>query len=145
MPDSAAFDLERRYLELGPDGSALAIDPQVLWNELRERTRRPRTQSLFDTSTEKSGESAWLVGIYTMRGAWDLWERHTLGDEMIYVVSGKVEIVMEHDATESRVVLEEGASYVMPRNVWHRGGARSSGATLHITPRHGNEHKPVST
>src|SRR5262249_59496751 len=47
-------------------------------------------------------------------------EMHPDGDELLYLVSGRVDVVLEDDGREARVGLEPGQAFVVPRRVWHR-------------------------
>ena len=47
-------------------------------------------------------------------------EMHPDGDELLYLVSGSVDVVLEEDGREERVELEPGQALVVPRGLWHR-------------------------
>jgi mannose-6-phosphate isomerase-like protein (cupin superfamily) len=66
-------------------------------------------------------------------------EVHPDGDELLYVVSGTMELILDDgdDAevgVETRVLLRAGDAYVVPRGVWHRLEPVESSHLVHVTP-----------
>ncbi len=70
-------------------------------------------------------------------------EMHPDGDELLYLISGRVDVVLEEDAQEHSVELAPGQAIVVPRGVWHRVLLREPSQLLHITPGPGGEHRPL--
>jgi catechol 2,3-dioxygenase-like lactoylglutathione lyase family enzyme len=70
-------------------------------------------------------------------------EMHPDGDELLYLVSGSVEIVLEDDDREERVGLEPGQAFVVPRGVWHRVTLREPSHLLYLTPGPGGQYRPL--
>ena len=69
---------------------------------------------------------------------------HPNGDEFVFLISGKVESVMEHDGQEKVLSLEQSGSYVIiPRATWHTVRVRASSTMLFITPGEGTQNRPV--
>ena len=48
------------------------------------------------------------------------WERHSKGDELVFAVEGRAELVLFADGKETRSSLDEGCLFVVPKNTWHR-------------------------
>jgi mannose-6-phosphate isomerase-like protein (cupin superfamily) len=66
-------------------------------------------------------------------------EVHPDGDELLYLVSGAVEVVLddgdEHSiGAETTVVLREGDAFVVPRGVWHQVRVLEPAYFVHVTP-----------
>ena len=70
-------------------------------------------------------------------------EMHPDGDELLYLISGRVDVVIEEDGRERTVELGPGQAFVVPRGVWHRVSLREPSQILHITPGPGGEHRPL--
>src|SRR6185295_11820556 len=54
------------------------------------------------------------------------WERHTNGDELLYVVEGEVDVEALTDAEPFRGTLRAGSLFLVPKGVWHQLTARPS-------------------
>jgi quercetin dioxygenase-like cupin family protein len=60
-------------------------------------------------------------------------ERHPDGDEVLYVVAGRLEVVLETEPAQ-RVGLKAGDGLIVPRGVWHRIDVIEPTKVLYITP-----------
>jgi quercetin dioxygenase-like cupin family protein len=60
-------------------------------------------------------------------------ERHPDGDEILYVVAGAVDVLLETDPVQ-RVALEAGDGLIVPRGVWHRLEIVAPAKILYATP-----------
>jgi mannose-6-phosphate isomerase-like protein (cupin superfamily) len=69
-------------------------------------------------------------------------EMHPDGDELLYVVSGNVSVVLEEQGVERMLELRPGQAFVVPRGVWHRVVPNEPSQLLHITPGPGGQHRP---
>src|SRR5215470_12115564 len=68
----------------------------------------------------------WLIGQYDLDGATDHEEMHPNGDELHYLASGELDLVLVDDAgTEHVVTMQPGSMARVPRGVWHRIEARA--------------------
>ncbi len=70
-------------------------------------------------------------------------ERHPDGDELLVLLSGRIEVVLEDEAPPRRVELRPGQALVVPRGVWHRAILHEPSRVLHVTPGPGGEHRPL--
>src|SRR5215475_14973446 len=71
-------------------------------------------------------------------------EMHPDGDELLFVVSGRVAVVFLESAGPEQVVeLAPGQAIVVPRGVWHRVHPQQPSQLLHITPGPGGEWRPL--
>lgn len=83
-----------------------------------------------------------LVSEYEFSESWSTWERHPAGDEIVVLLSGQVEMILQKDGDDECISLVEPGSFVViPAGAWHT--ARTSVATrmLFVTPGEGTEHR----
>jgi mannose-6-phosphate isomerase-like protein (cupin superfamily) len=127
---SKAFTLDSRYVNLRPDDSAttLKIGPRF-WANVKKRT---------DLNSGR------LVGTTPQKKDWPIWERHPAGDEILILLSGELEMVLETRTGPRKTRLKAGQTFVVPRNTWHRALVKKPGKLMFITPGAGTEHRPVT-
>ncbi|HEV2702628.1 MAG TPA: cupin domain-containing protein [Steroidobacteraceae bacterium] len=70
-------------------------------------------------------------------------EMHPDGDELIYIVSGRVALHLDAQGLEVIHELQAGEVFVIPQGTWHRIVLREPTRLLHITPGPGGEHRPL--
>jgi mannose-6-phosphate isomerase-like protein (cupin superfamily) len=66
-------------------------------------------------------------------------EVHPDGDELLYLVSGEIEVVLDDGdeetvGDETTVVLRSGDALVVPRGVWHQIRVVEPAYFVHVTP-----------
>jgi mannose-6-phosphate isomerase-like protein (cupin superfamily) len=71
-------------------------------------------------------------------------ERHPDGDELLFLVSGRAEVVLEEEGGERRVALGPGCAFVVPKGVWHNVRLLEPTLLVHLTPGPGGDHRPMS-
>lgn len=126
---SQVFSLNATYIHLRPDDSALAMEGgKKFWAGIEDR---------------RDLDQGRLMGVSLHSADWDHWERHPAGEEILTLLSGELEIVLETEAGEERAVLTAGRTLVIPAGVWHRGIVRQPGDLLFVTAGAGTEHRPV--
>jgi mannose-6-phosphate isomerase-like protein (cupin superfamily) len=124
------FSLNATYVHLRPDDSALAMKGgNEFWAGIADR---------------RDLEQGRLMGATPQTVDWDHWERHPAGEEILTLLSGELEIVLQTEAGEERAVLKPGQTLVIPTGLWHRGIVRQPGELLFITAGAGTEHRPVT-
>ncbi len=75
---------------------------------------------------------------------WTQWEMHPAGDEIVMLLSGKVDFVLAVDDTDKVVSLEGPLSFVVvPAGVWHTVRVHEPGEAVFITPGRGTQHRPL--
>jgi mannose-6-phosphate isomerase-like protein (cupin superfamily) len=131
LENGRAFQLTRTFVHLADGGGAAPVECTAdFWKETASGKRR------YDR----------LVGLVHAKRAEDLhpsmWEMHPGGDELLYLVSGAIDVILEEPVGE-RVELRAGKAYVVPRGVWHRLVLREPGQLLFINSRTGMQHRPV--
>lgn len=70
-------------------------------------------------------------------------ERHPDGDELLYLISGRVSVILEEAVGDRTVPLAPGQAFVVPRGVWHRVERHEASHLVHVTPGPGGEHRPL--
>jgi len=88
------------------------------------------------------GPEARLVSMFTFDEAWDCWEMHPEGHEVVVCTAGSMTLVQQVDGAELRTVLEPGDYAINEPGVWHTADVDSSATALFITAGVGTEHRP---
>ncbi|HKY15942.1 MAG TPA: cupin domain-containing protein [Microthrixaceae bacterium] len=75
-------------------------------------------------------------------------ELHPDGDELLYLISGRVAVVLDDGdietvGIEERFALEPGTACIVPRGVWHRVEVLEPSHLVHVTPGPGGGHRPL--
>lgn len=70
-------------------------------------------------------------------------EMHPDGDELLYLVSGAITILLELPDGDRTVDLAAGDAMVVPQGTWHRITLREPGQLVHITPGPDGDHRPL--
>ncbi|HEY9042255.1 MAG TPA: hypothetical protein VIN66_08750 [Rheinheimera sp.] len=85
-----------------------------------------------------------LVSCYAFSANWPSWERHPNGDEIVILLSGQTEFILQTDDGDVSIKLSRQGEYVLvPRSVWHTARTLNRCKLLFITPGEGTEHRPV--
>jgi mannose-6-phosphate isomerase-like protein (cupin superfamily) len=124
----ARFDLVHTYVHLedGPAAVADEVDADF-WDKIESRPAL---------------HGGRLVGTFHNAADWDIWEMHPAGDEVVCLLSGAIDVVLEKADGEQVLELRPGATCIVPRGVWHRAIVHEPGDTLHITRGAGTRHRP---
>jgi len=121
------FDLETTYLSLadGPDARRLEVGPDF-WQTIDART---------DLAER-------LVAIFPYDADWTSWEVHPDGDEIVVLLEGAVDLVLDDPSGERTVELRDRSAAVVPRGIWHTANVLAPSRALHITRGAGTSHRP---
>jgi mannose-6-phosphate isomerase-like protein (cupin superfamily) len=123
-----AFDLAQTYVQLEDGPSALAIEvDEDFWDNIENRPGL---------------HGGRLVGTFHNAADWDIWEMHPAGDEIVCLLSGAIDVVLDEEDGERTIELRPGATCIVPRGVWHSAIVHTPGDTLHITRGAGTRHRP---
>jgi mannose-6-phosphate isomerase-like protein (cupin superfamily) len=126
---SQAFSLDSTYILLRPDESAHAMKGgAAFWTGI---------ESLQDLDHGR------LMGSTSQTTDWDYWERHLAGDEILTLLSGELELVLDTPRGEERTLLKAGQTFIVPKGTWHRGIVKKPGQLMFLTPCTNAEHRPV--
>jgi mannose-6-phosphate isomerase-like protein (cupin superfamily) len=127
MPTKKPFDPSRTYVQLLNDGAAVPLEVGP---------------DFWQTTVNEHADGR-LVFAHHLDGDSRTWERHPQGEELVYLLSGAIDFVLERAGGEEVVELRAGSAYIVPRAVWHRQVVRTPGDVFFITPGKGTEHRPV--
>ena len=123
-----AFDLANTYVHLhdGPRASMVPVGDDF-WQKIEQRDDLHRGR---------------LVGTFKYEKSWSQWEMHPGGEELVVLLSGSVDFVLEEAGGPRVVQLRGKSSIVVPRGVWHTANVIEPGEALHITWGAGTAHRP---
>jgi mannose-6-phosphate isomerase-like protein (cupin superfamily) len=132
MPD--AFDLDQTFVHLGLGAVAVPL-PDFSWS--------PESMAEYHERFASDGTEGRLVCVLAQDETWDSWERHPAGEEVVVLLSGRVDLVQDIDGEERVVELHPGQAVINPAGVWHTAHVHEPGLGLFITPGTGTQVKPV--
>ena len=69
-------------------------------------------------------------------------ERHPDGDEVLYLVSGRLRVVFPDDPVDDIDVMP-GDGLIVPRGMWHRVDILEPSQIVYFTPGPNNEYRPI--
>jgi mannose-6-phosphate isomerase-like protein (cupin superfamily) len=128
---SSSFDLISTYVHLedGAMATPVAVS-EDFW-------------ATIDTRTELHGGR--LVTLFHIESTdeWVNWEMHPTGDEVVYLLSGAVDVVLQEGSGERIVGLRKRAACIIPRGVWHRAIIHTPSDLLFITRGAETQHRPI--
>lgn len=131
MPSVEQYEAVETYVHLGPDGTAVPLPVTgTFWEEL---------------SSGAFGHlgPGRLVSSYAFREDWTSWEMHPAGEELVVLVSGAMDLILDADGREQRLALASPGQYlIVPRGVWHTADVREGALALFVTPGEGTEVRP---
>ncbi|MDL2339955.1 MAG: cupin domain-containing protein [Pseudomonadota bacterium] len=93
--------------------------------------------------TSGDGPSGRLVSLFTFTQAWETWEMHPVGDEVVLCIEGEMTLHQEHaDGSKQALVLHAGDYAINPPGCWHTADASLPVTALFITCGQGTTHRP---
>jgi len=120
------------YARVRPDASveALSVDANF-WQDLA-------TGKLGDFHNE------YLVTTQSFTQSWPLWEMHPQGDEIVVLISGSLDFVLEKKTGNKILPMRTtGCWAIVPRGVWHTARVNSPSIMLFITAGEGTQHRQI--
>lgn len=125
------IDLARTFVHLSHRGAAEPIElGPSFWSDSTSKPLYDRVVGVFDFSSSEDLHSS-------------MQEMHPEADELLYLVSGAVDLVIQEGGAERTVALEAGRAAIVPRGVWHRLLMREPGRLLFVNSRTGMQGRPV--
>ena len=122
-----AFQLEGKFVHLENDGEMTShLVDKEFWSE---------------GSSRGYLGSGRLMGILNLDAGPSHWEVHPDGDELLYLLSGSMDVVLETDGENKVINLSGHSSCIVPRETWHQTIAREPCSLLFITPSKGTQHR----
>lgn len=133
-PLSKAFNLNNTYAQLKADGGATLQEADTFWQAVQAG------DPVVDN--ENFG---FLVCSFEYESDWPHWEMHPAGDEIVSLLSGEVDLILEIQGAEQILKLKTGETCVVPRGVWHRAAVHKPSKALHVTPGAGTVHRAIKS
>jgi len=69
-------------------------------------------------------------------------EMHPDGDEVLYLIDGKVRVMLETDPIQE-LELNPGDGMIVPKGVWHRVDILEPSRIVYLTPGPNGEYRPL--
>jgi hypothetical protein len=124
----SAFDLEHTYVHLsdGPAATRVEVTPDF-WRAI-------------DTNPAVHGGR--LVTASRFEADWPHWEMHPVGEELVVLSSGAVDLVVE-DAGGARttLALRDRGAVLIPRGAWHWARVLAPSEMWFVTYGEGTRHR----
>ena len=80
-----------------------------------------------------------LISCHSFESDWPTWEVHPHGDEFVFLLSGRADLVLLQDNEEKVVTLDEPGQFVIvPCGTWHTGRISEPTQMLFVTPGEGS-------
>ena len=128
---SKPLDPVAEYVLLGSNGATAVVDGgEPFWSQ-------PPAQ------LEKFGRG-WLVSEYLYTEDWPSWEVHPEADELVYVLEGDVELLLEQREGVQHVRVQGRGLVIVHRGVWHTARVHAPSRVLHVTMGAGTRHRAVT-
>jgi mannose-6-phosphate isomerase-like protein (cupin superfamily) len=131
------IDPLKNYLLLEPEGAAVLLPGgRPFWGQLMSgNPGDPGIRRLMDS------EHGRLLSALTMDADWTNWEMHPVGDEILFMLEGEANFLLEHADGVREIELVAGRLLVVPGGVWHTAKVRKPARLLAITPGRGTQHR----
>lgn len=127
---SNSIDLAATPIHLGLGATATPLD-DFEWSE--------EALDAYEARFASDGDDGRLVMIFDNGADWPTWERHPAGEEVVVLLSGRVDLVQWIDGEERVTPMAAGQAVVNPVGVWHTARVHEPGRALFITPGRGTE------
>ncbi len=117
------FDLTQTSCTSGSASTATPL-PDFTWS--------PESMAAHDARFASDGNEGRLVCVPPQDATWDSWERHPAGEEVVFLLSGRVDVVQEIDGVRTRHGAAAGPGVGQPaERVAHRAGTRARAGVVH--------------
>lgn len=119
------LELTKTFVHLRDDGGAepIEVTPRF-WRDSAASAKYDRVVAAIDFAGPEDLHSSQQ-------------EVHPEGDELIYVVAGAIDVVLDTDGGRRTESLAAGQAAIVPRGVWHHLVAREPGRLLFVNCRTG--------
>src|SRR5918911_2032513 len=118
---NSAFDLFGTFIHIEDEGRVLPVEvTETFWQELISGNRPELTEG-------------WLLMTLHMIADTRTWEMHPAGDEILYLLSGAIDVVLQEGDGERIIELRADHGCIVPRGDWHRQIVREPGDLLGVT------------
>jgi mannose-6-phosphate isomerase-like protein (cupin superfamily) len=123
------FELGGTYVQLKDGGGTAQVEAGTdFWARLPSRPELAQGRLLWTSAQVRDSAN---------------WEMHPQGEEVIYLLSGAIDLVVLAGDSERSITLRPNAACIVPRGVWHRFIVQKPANVLAITPSLGTQQRPV--
>ena len=84
-----------------------------------------------------------LITTFYQSQNWTTWEMHPAGEEVIVLLSGAAELVLDTPEGEQIVPLQAGRACIIPQGCWHTARVQIPGDIMVITRGAGTQNRPL--
>lgn len=85
-----------------------------------------------------------LVSFGCFERDWEVWEQHPEGEELVCLLSGRMDLRLQQDGRDSVLPLREPGEFVLvPRGAWHTARVLEPASAFFVTWGDGTRHRPV--
>lgn len=88
-------------------------------------------------------DAGWLISEFVCAEDWSNWEMHPDGDELVYLLDGDVEFLLELPSGVASARLSGRAALLVPRGTWHTAKMFAPSRLLFVTRGAGTQHRQV--
>ena len=123
-------NLLNTFVVLGPEQSATGVDvTATIWEDLDRK---------FDHFKRHL-----LVARFDFEADWSSWEMHPAGDELVVLLAGRADLILDQAGQHVVTSLSEPGSFVVvPKGVWHTARTSTPTSMLFVTPGQGTQNRP---
>jgi mannose-6-phosphate isomerase-like protein (cupin superfamily) len=127
-----ALQLDSTYVHLGDDGAGTPVPvTETFWPELMGG----------QLAHLEAGRMAML---FRFTRDWDSWETHPNGEELVLLIEGAADLVLEEGEMERAIPLRTPGDFALvPRDAWHTARVHAPTTMAFITPGKGTRHRPA--
>jgi len=75
-----------------------------------------------------------ILSVFDYTTTWPYWERHPAGDELVCLLSGRVELLLDDGEQRQAVTLGVGEAAIVSAGTWHRALVHAPSRLLFVTP-----------
>lgn len=120
---------QHTYVHLSENGASKELPADTFWQ-------------LPAADMARYGEG-WLISEYEFTEDWPTWEMHPNGDEFMYLLSGAVDLLLDHGSEVVTKALNGSGAVLVPSGVWHTAKVREPSRVLHVTRGSGTMNRPA--
>ena len=131
MAEKIFKDFTEKYVSLAENG------------EIHSFTGGDEFWSLAGAELDKIGEN-WLITEFHFEEDWKSWEMHPNGEEIVYLLSGEMELILEKAGNIETIELRGKGTVVVPRGTWHTAKVFAPSNVLIITLGKETQIRPIS-
>ena len=91
---------------------------------------------------DKIGES-WLITEFEFNEDWTTWEMHPNGEEIVYLLSGSMDLILDKDGQQQTIELRKKGLVIIERETWHTAKVFEPSKMFVITFGKDTQVKPV--